>query len=384
MKYLLPTLILLTALAIALSAAFFSVTGLAALFAGASVSVMIMAGTLEVGKLVIASLLHQYWNAMNGLLKTYLTLATAVLMVITSAGIYGFLSNGYSKTSNQLEVMEKQTAVLEMRKERFESQVGLLEAEKEALNTSINELTKGLSNNVIQYTDANGNVVTTTSSATRRVLTEQLEENKIQREKLDLKLEAYIDSISNIDNQIYLVESESVIAGELGPLKYISKLTGNSMDSIVNWFMLLLIFVFDPLAVSLIIAANFAFSLALGKKDPIVEKEEIEEKIEEIDEQPEPKSTRKLPKRRQPVSRRLPTQKRRVNRRVDRSSVNENDKISKQVPEYTLRPPIYTPIREPIIQERIITPDNTANETPKQKNIKDKFGRFFVMPRKNS
>jgi hypothetical protein len=95
----LPWIIALAALSISVSAAFYSVTGLSKLFAGASMEVIIMASSLEFAKLVIASLLYQYWSKLNKLLKVYLSIACVVLILITSAGIYGFLSSAYQQTA---------------------------------------------------------------------------------------------------------------------------------------------------------------------------------------------------------------------------------------------------------------------------------------------
>ena len=86
-----PFIIALSALSVSVSAAFYSVTGLSKLFAGASTEVLIMASSLEISKLVIASLLYQYWDSINKVLRTYLAIACVILILITSAGIYGFL-----------------------------------------------------------------------------------------------------------------------------------------------------------------------------------------------------------------------------------------------------------------------------------------------------
>ena len=101
-KGMLPFLIGFSALSVSGSAAFYSVFGLSKLFAGASTEVIIMAGSLEIAKLVTASLLYQYWGTINKILRTYLTIATVILIIITSMGIYGFLSAAYQETFNQL------------------------------------------------------------------------------------------------------------------------------------------------------------------------------------------------------------------------------------------------------------------------------------------
>ena len=106
-KRLFPLIIALSALSVAGSAAFYSVFGLSKLFAGAATQVIIMAGSLEFAKLVVASLLYQYWDNINKILKGYLMIAVFVLMVITSGGIYGFLSGAYQSTATQSELLDK-------------------------------------------------------------------------------------------------------------------------------------------------------------------------------------------------------------------------------------------------------------------------------------
>ena len=119
-KRLLPILIGLSALAVSGSAAFYSVFGLSKLFAGASLQVIIMAGSLEFAKLVTASLLYQYWDTIGKVLRIYLSIAVFVLMVITSGGIYGFLSGAYQETATKSEFLDKSLAVLETKQMRFE------------------------------------------------------------------------------------------------------------------------------------------------------------------------------------------------------------------------------------------------------------------------
>ena len=99
----LAILVLITSLAIASVAAYFSIIGLALLFVGSGQSIIIMGTALEVGKLIVVSFLHHYWEKLGFLLKSYLVLATIFLMGITSIGIYGYLSNGYNATSNKVK-----------------------------------------------------------------------------------------------------------------------------------------------------------------------------------------------------------------------------------------------------------------------------------------
>jgi hypothetical protein len=261
-KYLLPSIIALSALSVSISAAFYSVTGLSMLFAGASLAVLIMASSLEVAKLVIASLLYQYWSELNKVLRTYLTVAACVLVLITSAGIYGFLSSAYQTTATKSEIVDKQIAALETKKQLYIDSRDNILKEKQSLADLRGTLSKG---STTQYTDRKGNLVVRTNNAAIR----NIETASKSDEKLSEKVDVVNDSIFSLENQILEVKTNSEATSELGPLKYISKLTGQPMDKIINWFLLVIIFVFDPLAISLVIAANFAF--AQIRKDPINE-----------------------------------------------------------------------------------------------------------------
>jgi len=259
-KRIFPFIIALSALSVSASAAFYSVTGLSKLFAGAATAVLIMATSLEVSKLVIASLLYQYWKSLNKLLRVYLTVAAAVLVLITSAGIYGFLSGAYQETASKSGILDKEVEVIELKKNRFIENRDYYLLEKKELDESITSLRDGLANNKIQYRDSEtGQIITTTSSSTRRSLERQLNEAVESRNEISQKIEIVTDSITSLEVQILDLESNTDLASELGPLKYISELTGTPMDKVINILMLVIIFVFDPLAISLVIAANFAF-----------------------------------------------------------------------------------------------------------------------------
>ena len=274
-KRIFPTVVALSALSVSVSAAFYSVSGLSKLFAGATFEVIIMASSLDVSKLVIASLLYQYWGKINKLLRFYLTLATIILVLITSAGIYGFLSAAYQETATKSGIVDKRVEVLELRKNRFIDSRDYFIIEKGVLDKSISSLRDGLSNNVIQYKDKEtGQIITTTSSSTRKALQNELNNAVIQRDKISVKLETATDSINSIDIKILDTESSAEIASELGPLKYLSELTNKPMNVIINVLLLIIIFVFDPLAISLVIASNFMFNQLKGKdEDENIEKD---------------------------------------------------------------------------------------------------------------
>jgi hypothetical protein len=282
-KKLLPYLVVISALSVSLSAAFYSVTGLGKMFSGASIQVMIMMSSLEIAKLVLASLLYQYWTRLNRALKTYYFIALFVLMSITSAGIYGYLSSAYSETLNKVENIDKQVKVLETKREMFQTQLNDAREEKDRINQNIAELTKGVSNNFVQSKDRNGNIITTSSSANRKVYEEQLKSSQKRRDDILLTETALSDSITKIDLKKLDLETNTDIAGEVGPLKYIAKLTGKSMDEVINWFIIALMLVFDPLAVSLVVGANVIFRDKNKEKEKLKLSEEIDKKIIEFE-----------------------------------------------------------------------------------------------------
>ena len=262
-------LMVFSTLSLAGTAAYYSVFGLSSLFAGAKFEVIIMASALELAKLIVASYLHNHWSKLGLLLKSYLTLGVAILMIITSAGIYGFLTSAYQTTADQLTIVDKQVAVVEMKRDRFSESLEGYKIERNQLNGSITELTKGLSNNTIQYTDSLGRIITTTSSSTRRVLNSQLDDMKEQRNRVSIKMESVTDSITKLELQILDLESNNEVAAEIGPLRYMAKITGKSMDVIVNWFTLMIVFVFDPMAIAMVIAVNKFFGNGRKEEDDL-------------------------------------------------------------------------------------------------------------------
>jgi hypothetical protein len=259
-KYILPIVIALSALSVSASAAFYSVTGLSMLFAGASVAVLIMASSLEVAKLVIASLLYQYRKTLPKGLKIYLTTAAVVLVLITSMGIYGFLSSAYQETASKAGTLDSKIALVETKRDNIKTQLSVFNAEKESINKSVTDLRNGLSNNVITYTNAQGQVMTSTSSATRKTLEKQLDQAIERQTEINSRVDELNTKLFDYETEIVEVSTNSELAGELGPLKYLSGLTGIPMDRIINYLLLVIIFVFDPLAIALVIAANFAFA----------------------------------------------------------------------------------------------------------------------------
>ena len=260
-----PALIALSAFSVSASAAFYSISGLSKLFAGAAFAVIVMAASLEVAKLVIASLLYQYRKTLPFLLKAYLSIACVVLILITSMGIYGFLSAAYQDTANKEGNAEARIVLIETKRDNVKEQLEVYTEEKTSINEAVAELRKGLSNNKVQWRDKETNqIITSTSSSTRKALTKQLDQAIERQTEVNAKVDILNEKIFNYETEIVETRIEDGNTSELGPLKYLSGLTGLPMDKIINYLLLTIIFVFDPLAIALVIAANFAFA-RLGK-----------------------------------------------------------------------------------------------------------------------
>ena len=214
-----------SALSIAGSAAFFSVFGLSKLFAGAQFAVILMAGSLEFGKLVAASFLYRYWQTLNALHRTYMTTATVILVLITSAGIFGFLSNAYQGATVGFE---KESTALIYKEDRLDQLQDDKKFLKEELEAAVSELPEN-------YRTA------------KRKLREEYQPkiNQINTDMMDLKAEIG-------DLKIALVET----GVEVGPAIYLARVFGSDVDTVVKFFIFILIFVFDPMAVIFVISYN--------------------------------------------------------------------------------------------------------------------------------
>ena len=240
----------LSALLIAGSAAAFSVYGLAKLFSGAFLSVVVMAGSLELGKLVTASFLYRYWNMINWFHKVYMTIATIVLVFITSAGIFGYLSNAYQGATLEFEKQSTELIAVEERIEQLEEDKVFL---KEELSVAISELPD--------------NYITA-----KRKLREDYNPQilMVNEEILDYKK-------TRADLEIQLVST----GVDVGPAIYLARTFGTDIDTVVKFFIFILIFVFDPLAVMLVIAYNQAL-MDRKKDEPEVESINIESASEQM------------------------------------------------------------------------------------------------------
>ena len=274
----------LSALFVAFNAAFFSVSGLSKLFAGASLSVIVMASSLELAKLITAGYLYNYWDKINKSFRLYLSGAVIILILITSLGIYGFLTSAFQDTFNQFSIKEKQLAFLQQKEKFWGDDVIRYDEELKRISGNISTLSNAKSQSIqVRDTSVVGGVRTTISTSELRISQKRIEVEEQNRKGVQAKREVAADSLQSIQLKILDVESSEGVSSELGPLEYLSGLLDKPMDVIINWFILIIIFVFDPLAVALVIAFNNAIKVDRG----IVDKEKIIRKRELYDEEPE-------------------------------------------------------------------------------------------------
>ena len=268
----------LTALFVAFNAAFFSVSGLSKLFAGAAFSVIIMASSLELAKLITAGYLYNYWDKINKSFRIYLSGAVLILILITSLGIYGFLTSAFQDTFNQFSIKEKQLAFLQQKEKFWGDDVIRYDDELKRISTNISTLSNAKSQSIqVRDTSVAGGIRTTISTSELRISQKRIEVEEQNRKGVQSKREVAADSLQTIQLKILDVESSEGVSSELGPLEYLSGLLDRPMDVIINWFILIIIFVFDPLAVALVIAFNNALKVDRGidDKEKIVTNREL-------------------------------------------------------------------------------------------------------------
>ena len=231
-----PYLVGLAAFLVAGSAAFYSVFGLSKLFSGAALAVVIMAGSLEFAKLVTASFLYRYWDDINRWMKTYLIMGVITLVVITSAGIFGFLSNAYQGATASFE---KESTALLYKQDRLDQLIEDKKFLKEELEAAVSELPDN-------YRTA------------KRKLREDYQPkiNDINTTMMELKQEIG-------DLKIALVET----GVDVGPAIFLARVFDTDVDSVVKYFIFMLIIVFDPLAVVLVISYNLTLQVRMRNEN---------------------------------------------------------------------------------------------------------------------
>lgn len=240
------------AIFISLIAEFYSIYGSSKLFGGSKVAVVIMGISFAFGKLIIAILLKTNWDEIKSTLRSYLIFALITLSVWTSVGIYGFLADAYNTTKLQDDHSQVKIFLIRKKQKFFEENVADLKQQLTSVNTSVENLRKSLSTDNQTQQVIKGQVITNITSSSKKAVQDQLDKAITEKEILQTKILQNNDSISRNELKAIEIEQSTNTASELGPLKFISKVTGKDMDFIVNVFLFLIISIFDPLALALL------------------------------------------------------------------------------------------------------------------------------------
>lgn len=261
----------LSALLVAGSAAYFSVLGIATLFAGSYYQVIVMAGSLELGKLVATSYLYRYWSNTTLLLKVYLLTAVLILMGITSMGIFGYLSAAYQVNSSKFA--------------QVDSQISLIETQKLTLDSELEQNAKRLETlNQIRITQEQrvqeaGNYKTPREQAYAAIEKANEEIKALTERTQSLQTEKF-----KKDEEILQLNQQIAQTKDIGTFRFVAQVIDKPLDTVVIAFICLLICVFDPLAVALVLAFNVASTGKITKEQRPVLLEEEDLLIDEVEE----------------------------------------------------------------------------------------------------
>ena len=250
----------MAAIAVAGTGAYFSVTGLGVLFSGASTAVIVMASALEFAKLVTASYLEQKWKETTLFLKVYLTSAVFILMLITSAGIFGYLSNAFQQQNIKLQQIDREILV-------FQTKIDQNTAQIEQLSTQISESNKNQTT-ILGKGKVNNRLLRSIDNRDRQIGKINDKIAKLQEDNAKNNEEINKIRLNNLD-----------LEKEVGGFKFVAQAFDVELDKVVKWFMFLIVFVFDPLAIALVLALN---KLLKENKPKIEENEPLVEKNYEV------------------------------------------------------------------------------------------------------
>jgi hypothetical protein len=235
-------LLLISALLIALCAGFFSISGIGQLFIGAPIAAMIMAASLELGKLVTVSFVYRYWNICSRALRGYFLTASAILMLITSTGVYGYLSAAYAKAAVGVQAVQNDVALIETRQKSIDASVGRLEARAHSLESVR-----------IQQENRLDRLVGRRGLADQQRIIRQADQ---QQTEITNQIAAFTRTRDSLESRKVEVQNNLSTNSKIGTFWYIAKSLGVELDSIVRWFILAIVLVLDPLSITLIIAYN--------------------------------------------------------------------------------------------------------------------------------
>ena len=248
-----PTILITSALILSSCAAYYSIYGIANLFSGAIISVGIMMGTLEVCKLVATTFLFRYWKTCKTFLKTYMSISVVILMLLTSSGIYGYLSAAYQKSEIQNKILSQKIELVEGQKVTYNSQIEQYKKRiefstqlRESQEKRLTDLLKNdsITKNIVQLQE----VQSQASELINRTENDITEQNK--------KIQTALDNIKVLDKDVFDIKLQSFQQKDILTFQFVAETFGTTISKVVKWLIMLLIFVFDPLAICMLLAYN--------------------------------------------------------------------------------------------------------------------------------
>ena len=300
-------LLLTCAIFLASVVGFFSVKGLAQVFAGAGMAIILLGAGIEVSKLVIASFLHRYWHKLTFGYKVGGLIFLFLVIFVTSSGVYGILSQAYTENKNKLMASKSEVALVEEKKKFFTDKKNDLQNEYKQIISDIaqtrlqrNTTSSGMmSDSKDVYTDSKGRTSSRSNASTRKDYLQQVEGLNSDIGKMESRRDGVYVDITNISDSIFYYETKIIaikssndVAVELGPLIYLSEVTNTSLDKVLFWFLIVIVFLADPLAIALLTAYHFT------QKVIIEEEDEDNKNSNNVDEEPIPET----PKERSPLA----------------------------------------------------------------------------------
>ena len=297
-------LLLTCAIFLASVVGFFSVKGLSQVFAGAGMAIILLGAGIEVSKLVIASFLHRYWDKLTFGYKVGGLIFLFLVIFVTSSGVYGILSQAYTENKNKLMASKSEVALIEEKKKFFIDKKNDLQSEYKQIISDIaqtrlqrNTTSSGMmSDSKDVYTDSKGRTSSRSNASTRKDYLKQVEGLNSDIGKMERRRDGVYVDITNISDSIFYYETKIIaikssndVAVELGPLIYLSEVTNTSLDKVLFWFLMVIVFLADPLAIALLTAYHYTQKVII---------EENEKDSDNIEENPIPET----PKERSPLA----------------------------------------------------------------------------------
>ena len=270
----------LSSLVIASCAAFFSIIGIGMLFSGSSIAAMIMASSLEIGKLVATSFLYRYWQKSQFLLKSYLVISVLVLMLITSAGIFGYLTGAYQQSALEMKISNQKIEIIESQKKYSQDKIDASKKRIENVislrNSQESRLNESMTNNLIARNPIQLRQI-------QQQTADFIEQSQKDIESENQKIQKGIDELQSFDKQITDLRIQNGSKKDIQTFQFIADEFGVDLNKVVKWFIIALISVFDPLAVCLLLAYNTTLYQKNDEiKNNFSEKESNKETVKEI------------------------------------------------------------------------------------------------------